>query len=116
MEIARGVEYVHKQNVIHRNIKIVRPPSPHIRYALTFFQTNILIDAEGHARIAGLGTALLPFNMPRVDIDRLFHGAAPELVDPQHFGTSNAGATKASDVYAFAILSWEVSLELTIHP
>ena len=44
-----------------------------------------------------------------MDIDRFFHGAAPELVNPQHFGLTDTGATKASDIYAFGVLAWEVS-------
>ena len=47
--------------------------------------------------------------MPGVDIDRFFHGAAPELVDPQRFRLTDTGATTASDVYAFGVLAWEVS-------
>lgn len=116
MEIAQGVEYVHRLNVVHRNIKAVRFPSQHICHTLTSFQTNILIDSGGHAHIAGLGAALFPSTMPGVDIDTFFHGAAPELVDPQHFGMSDSRATKASDMYAFAVVSWEVSLELVACP
>ena len=74
-----------------------------------FAQTNILIDSGGHARIAGLGTVLLPSTISGVDIDRFFHGAAPELVDPQRFRLTNARPTTASDVYAFGALAWEVS-------
>ena len=73
---------------------------------------NIFIDSGGRARIAGLGAALLPSTMPGVDIDRFFHGAAPELVDPQRFRLTDTGATTASDVYAFGVLAWEVSREL----
>ena len=111
MEIARGVEHMHKLNLIHGNLKSVR--FFHYRpfcHGLTFPQTNILIDPEGHARIAGLGVALISSPIPGVDIDRFFHGAAPELVDAQHVGPSNTGATKASDMYAFAVLAWEVSM------
>lgn len=79
-------------------------------------QTNILVDPQGHARIAGLGVALISSPMPGVDIDRFFHGAAPELVNPQHVGSSGTGATKASDVYALAVMAWEVSMEFVARP
>jgi len=75
-----------------------------------FSQTNILIDPEGHARVAGLGVALIQAPMPGVDIDRFFYGAAPELANTQHVGSISTGATKASDVYALAVLFWEVSM------
>jgi hypothetical protein len=47
--------------------------------------------------------------MPVVDIDRFFHGAAPELVYPQSSGLTDTGPTKESDMYAFGVLAWEVS-------
>jgi len=102
---------MHRLNVVHGNLKIVHSSTPYIGRALTFFQANVLVDPSGHARIAGLGVALVSSPVPGIDIDRFFHGAAPELVYPQRFGSSNTGATKASDMYAFAILSWEVSVQ-----
>jgi len=75
---------------------------------LTFVQTNILVDSCGRARVAGLGTALLP------SADGFFHGTAPELVDPPRFGLTDAGTTKASDVYAFGVLAWEVGPTLSV--
>jgi len=113
LEIAGGLEYLHKLNVIHGNLKIVRPLlHPHIGHALTFVQRNILVDVGGHARVAGLGVASLPSATPKVDVDRFFHGAALELVHPQRFGLTNTGATKESDMCAFGVLAWEVSLTL----
>ena len=73
------------------------------------FQTNILINADGHVRVAGFGAASISSPVLRVDVDRFFHGAAPELVDPQRFRMTSAGATMATDVYAFGVLAWEVS-------
>ena len=57
-------------------------------------------------------------NTPVVDIDRFFHGAAPELASyHEHFdGLTETGATKASDVYAFGVLAWEVSIEVAVLP
>ena len=107
---------MHKLNIVHGNIKIVHSSIPCIGHALTFFQANILVDPSGHVRIAGLGAALISSPMPGVDIDRFFHGAAPELANPQGHGSSNTGATKASDMYAFGILSWEVGVEFATCP
>ena len=80
-----------------------------------FFQTNVLVGG-GHARIAGLGMASILRAMPGVNVDRSFHGAAPELIDPQRWGSTNPGATMASDVYAFAILAWQVRMEFVASP
>jgi len=104
---------MHKLDVVHGNLKIVRPLlHPHTGHALTFVQRNILVDVGGHARLAGLGVACLPPATPTVDVDRFFHGAAPELVDPRRFGLTDTGATKDSDMYAFGVLTWEVGCAL----
>jgi len=81
-------------------------------HSLTFLQTNILVDGDGHARIAGLGTALIPSTVPAADVDQSFHGTAPELIDPRRRGFTDAGVTMASDVFAFAVLAWEVREKL----
>ena len=81
-----------------------------------FFQTNVLVGGDGHARIAGLGTAFILRAMPGVDVDRSFYGAAPELIDPQRWGSMDPGVTMASDVYAFAILAWEVRTRFVAYP
>ena len=87
----------------------MRLPPPTLWSCVHFVQTNVLVDAGGRARIAGLGAASVQSNESGVDVDRFFHGAAPELVDPQRFRLVNTGATTASDVYAFGVLAWEVS-------
>lgn len=80
---------------------------------LTPPQTNVLIDLRGHAHLGGLGAAFIPPTVPRMDIDRFFHGAAPELASYRPFGSTDTGATKATDVYAFGVLAWEVSSRFT---
>ena len=68
------------------------------------------MNGEGHVCIAGLGTAFTLSTKPAVDVHRLFHGIAPELIDSHRWGLHNTGATMASDVYAFAVLAWEVRM------
>ena len=70
------------------------------------------MNVDGSVRIAGLGMAFALTTTPVVDAYRSFHGVAPELIDPQRWGLHDAGATMASDVYAFAVLAWEVGAEL----
>lgn len=78
-------------------------------HALISVQSNVLVDVGGHIRIAGFGAASIPSTMRGVDVDRFFHGAAPELIDPQSFGSIYTEITKASDTFAFGAIAWEVS-------
>jgi len=70
------------------------------------------VNGGGHARIAGLGTAFIPSTTPTVDVNQSSHSIAPELIDPRRWGVNNTEATVASDVYAFALLAWEVRVNL----
>ncbi|KAF9646932.1 kinase-like protein [Thelephora ganbajun] len=93
LEIARGLSYIHSLGIAHGNVKI----------------TNVLVGGDGRARVAGLGTAsILHASVQGADVDRSFHGAAPGLIDPQRWGSTDSGVTMANDVYAFAVLAWEV--------
>lgn len=107
--VACGLWYLHDMDIIHKNVQIVRS-CLHLFGTLLNSLRNILVDACGHAHLGGLGAALLPPDTPGVDIERFFCGAAPELADGERFGSADAGATKASDAYAFGVLAWEVSI------
>jgi hypothetical protein len=99
---------MHKLNVVHGNLNFVcHFPHLHCCHALTFVQTNILVDLDGHARIAGFGAAHISSLTPGVDGDRL-SDVALGLVH-QYFGLLNSNATKAGDVHAFGVLALEVS-------
>ena len=81
-------------------------------YVLTFSQANILVNSDGRAHIAGLRAARAPADTtPAVDGHRTFPGVAPELVDPRWWGFHGAVPTMPSDVYAFAVLAWEVRIQ-----
>ena len=100
---------MHSINVVHGNLGIVRTSSLHFGHALTFVQTNILVDAGGRIRLAGLGAVSIPSTMPGVDVDRISYGAVPESIDPQCFAFVGTESAMANDVYAFGIIAWEVS-------
>ncbi|KAF9647760.1 kinase-like protein [Thelephora ganbajun] len=93
-DIAHGVEYIHKLNVVHGDIKT----------------TNILVNTDGRARVAGLGAAYALLLVPGVDVDRFskVHASAPELVYPQLFGLALARATKENDIHGFGALAYEM--------
>jgi len=79
---------------------------------LTLFKRNVLVDSNGAARLGGLGSAFslsLPASWSDADAERLFCGIAPELINPQAFGLVHARTTKATDMFAFGMLAWEVS-------
>ena len=79
---------------------------------LTLFQRNVLVDDDGVARLGGLGSAFspsLPASWSDMGTKRFFYGIAPELVNPHAFGLVHARATKATDMFAFGMLAWEVS-------
>ena len=71
------------------------------------------MGGDGHARIAGLGTASIQSTTPAFDVDRSFHATAPELINPWRLGPHDTGAAMASDVLAFAVLAWEVRVNST---
>jgi len=69
------------------------------------------VDGDGHVHIAGLGTAFTLSTIPATDVDQSFHSKAPELIDPRRRGFTDTGVTMASDVFAFAVLAWEVRVK-----
>jgi hypothetical protein len=75
-------------------------------------QNNVLVDLDGTARIGGLGSAFIPSKnhatWSEMDAELLFYGTAPELARPNP-PESRIKTTKESDIYAFALLMWEVS-------
>jgi serine/threonine protein kinase len=104
---------MHSLGIVHRNVKVVRPspsPAPHCS-VLTPSKRNVLIDGNGVARLGGLGAAFppsLPDSWSDVGSGRLFCGIAPELIDLPAFGFVHSRATKATDMFSFGMLAWEV--------
>jgi len=79
-------------------VRLYGPSSDNFFFALVFTRVNVLVDAGGHDRIVGLRAISVRSTVPGVDVDRVFNGAAQELVDPQ---LSRLSATSASNVSAF---------------
>ena len=106
---------MHDTGFIHGNLEIVScyAPHPFAHHTLNaaFFQRNVLVDSEGTPRIGGLGSAISEFSSgARSEVpDMLTRSSAPELMDPGAFGLSSARPTKASDVYAFGVLLYQVN-------
>jgi hypothetical protein len=77
-----------------------------------------LVDLDGTARIAGLGSALILDHItpqPDMSAECLFRGSAPELIHPEEFGLPRPQKSKAGDVYAYGTLVWEVKVLFSFH-
>jgi len=80
-------------------------------------QKNIRIDGRGVAQIAEFASAtmILESDTALEDIDEsveanMSRWCSPEILHPGSFGLTEAKVTKASDIYAFGMLAYEVGL------
>lgn len=107
------MKYMHNLDTVHGNVGVVRPFTfSHYRSVLTLLKRNVLVDGDGVPRLGGLGSAFtlsLPASWSDVEAERLPRGIAPELINPQAFGLMHARTTKATDMFAFGMLAWEVN-------
>ena len=87
IEIAQGIEYLHRKNIVHADIKPL----------------NILLDRDMKVvKVADFGlSSFYDLAMPSVFQGTLNY-MAPELFD------GSSGSSQASDVFAFGVLAWEV--------
>ena len=80
-----------------------------------------MVDKDGTARIAGLGNASILHSTAGTvkggtSSDRLYRGRAPELACPGMFSDlpESIHPTKASDMFAFGVMAWEVWAETLV--
>ncbi|KAF9649933.1 kinase-like protein [Thelephora ganbajun] len=95
--IARGLEHVHDLGIVHGHL----------------CSQNILVGPDGTPRIAGFGSSFTisrPDPWSEMDVVGFHRGSAPELIRPQKPGEPVVPITKASDMYAFGMLTWEEPL------
>ena len=106
--VADGLGHLHSCDIIHGDLKGVRHRS---RFCLTVWltsmQSNILVDASGHARITDFGLVAVTQNLNSVrnDSDGCGDNArwiAPEILNGQ--GTHSMEA----DVFSFSMVAIEV--------
>ena len=82
-----------------------------------YIQTNILIDRDFHPRLTDYGLIAIVSDPNTVDPGSTTSPSvgtvrymAPELLNPSGFGLKNSNPTKKSDIYAFGITNYQVSV------
>uniref|UniRef100_A0A6B2L7Q9 Protein kinase domain-containing protein n=1 Tax=Arcella intermedia TaxID=1963864 RepID=A0A6B2L7Q9_9EUKA len=93
VQIARGLKYLHREGIIHRDLKC----------------ENILVDETGRAKLADLGVS---------QIDELIEKAESRVVElglndkryvpPENVRQANL-STKETDVYSLGVVFWELT-------
>ncbi|KZT24652.1 kinase-like protein, partial [Neolentinus lepideus HHB14362 ss-1] len=92
-DVAAGLHYLHSKSVLHKDLR----------------GTKVLVDAEGNARITdiGLGPVLVNHAFTTVNMAGVGRWQAPEVILDEE-ENPNGPYTRASDVYAFAMLIVEM--------
>ena len=107
---------MHDQEMVHGDLKGVGVPVnlSHRRAPLILYKANILVDQNGHARLADFGflTIISDPTNPTVSSSFTVGGTirwmSPELFLPDKSGLKGTRPTKQSDCYAFGMVIYEV--------
>lgn len=85
---------------------------------LPLIQGNIVIDEEGRANLYDFGSAILVYKLESINATTRFdcRGTilcmAPEVLDPEENGLQYSHASFEADIYALAMVMWQVCSNL----
>ena len=77
-------------------------------------QDNIVIDRNGRANLCDFGMTTLIHTLDSINpsTQSYFGGTmgymAPEIMDPEYNGLQHAHVSSAADIYALAMVMWQV--------
>ena len=106
--------YVHDQGIVHGNLRGVgfRARTHRPAHSLPNPKVNILIDNNGHARLASFGLHTQTSDQPTIRTSDIWGGPfrwmSPERLVPREFGLKDDRPTKESDCYALGMTICEV--------
>lgn len=125
MQAACGLEYVHSLGIVHSDLNPVSTERAFgLSHAPTYFfvQGNVLVDDDGTARLGDFGITAIITDPSVVEPGStttskpgVVRYMAPELLNPTQFNLANKNPTKESDVYSFALTTYEVGSPRTTY-
>merc|ERR1712060_979377 len=92
LDAIQGLHYLHSMDVVHRDLK----------------SHNVLFDERNTAKLADFGLARVSTTSSAMFTNQTFVGTV-HYVAPEALAISSPKYSAKSDIYAFAVLAWEVS-------